>query len=273
MRPVPRLLITSLCATGALLYPSVALADGGSGEDGTAGAFVDERGDPTAESNDVVRTGGGSRGGSQSDCYWRVVIEDDREFGVYEPDGTRQHSDTGRWLEQVCDGRPVQVVPESAPADPRQVALNARESVPIPAPPLATSPSADRELYAQMKTWLWVDNDWWQSYSATASAGAVSSTVTARPVRSEWTMGDGGRTVCAGPGVEWRRGMGEDDTYCSYTYRRSSAGEPEGTFTLTVTVYFEVAWTSNVGTGGSLGVVTRSASTQVRVGEIQAVNT
>lgn len=272
MRPGHRLLITAVCATWVWLHPSVALADGGGAEDGTAGAFVDESGDPTAEATDLVRTGG-APGGSQGDCYWRVLIEDDREFGVYEIDGTRQRSDTGRWLEQVCNGRPIQVVPESAPADPRQVALEARNSVQIPAPPLATSPPADRELYSQMKAWLWVDNDWWQTYSATASAGAVSSTVTARPVRSEWSMGDGGQTVCAGPGVEWRRGMGEDDTYCSYTYRRSSAGEPEGTFTLTVTVHFEVAWTSNVGGGGSLGVVTRSASTEVRVGEIQAVNT
>jgi hypothetical protein len=202
-----------------------------------------------------------------------VVIEDDTAFAVYELDGTRQYSETGRWLEQVCDGRPIQVVPERAPADPRDLAVDARESVPIPTPPLRTSPSADRELYPQMKTWLWLDQSWWREYSATASAGGVSSTVTARPVRAEWTMGDGGQTVCDGPGVAWQRGMADDDTYCSYTYRRSSAGEDDGTFTLTVTVHFEVAWTSNTGAGGSLGALTRSASTEVRVGEIQAVNT
>ena len=267
MRTVGRLLIAVAAATFATGVGTATADDLG------AAAYVDDSGDPTAEARDVVLTGGGSVGGSQSNCFWRVVIDDDVEFAVYEPEGTRQHSDTGRWLEQVCDGRPVQVVPESAPADLRQLALSARESVAISSPPLATSPSADRELYPQMKTWLWVDNAWWQSYSATASAGAVSSTVTARPVRSEWSMGDGGRTVCLGPGVEWSRGMSEDATYCSYTYRRSSAGEPEGTFTLTVTVYFEVAWTSNLGAGGSLGAMTRSASTQVRVGEIQAINT
>jgi hypothetical protein len=236
-------------------------------------AYVDDAGNPTAEARDVIQTGGRSGGGRESTCFWRVVIEDDREFGVYEVDGSRRHSDTGRWLEQVCDGQPIQVVPEGAPVDPRQLAVSARESVAIPTPPLSTSPSADRELYPQMKTWLWVDDSWWQPYSATAEAGAVSATVTARPVRSEWSMGDDGRTVCAGPGVEWRRGMSEDDTYCSYTYRRSSAGEPGGTFTLTVTVVFEVTWSSSTGAGGSLGALTRSASTPVRVGEIQAVHT
>lgn len=271
MRAVHRLLTAFFVALVVATTAKPSAADNLTG--GGADAYIDEGGTPTAEAREVDR-GRGSRGSSSgSNCHWRVVIEDDTAFAVYETDGSRQYSETGRWLEQVCDGRPIQVVPESAPADPRDLAVSAREAVPIPAPPLNTSPSANGELYPQMKTWLWLDEAWWREYSATASAGAVSSTVTARPVRAEWTMGDGGRTVCAGPGVAWRRGMGEDDTYCSYTYRRSSAGEEGGTFTLTVTVYFEVAWTSNVGAGGSLGAVTRSASIPVRVGEIQAVNT
>ncbi len=267
MRAGRRVLIPSTAAVLAMGSGMAAADDLG------ADAYVDDSGNPTAEARDVIQTGARSGGARESNCFWRVVIQEDREFGVYEPDGTRQYSDTGRWLEQVCDGAPIRVVPEQAPVDPRQLAISARESVAIPPPPLSTSPSADRELYPQMKTWLWVDNAWWQAYSATAEAGAVGATVTARPVRSEWTMGDGGRTVCAGPGVEWRRGMTEDGTYCSYTYRRSSVGEPGGTFTLTVTVHFEVAWSSSTGAGGPLGALTRSASTQVRVGEIQAVNT
>lgn len=263
-----RRVLTAVTAAALAMSTGTAAADDLGGD-----AYVDDSGNPTAEARDVIQTGGRSGGARESNCFWRVVIEDDREFGVYDVDGTRRHSDTGRWLEQVCDGSPVQVVPEGTPVDPRELAVTARESVAIPAPPMSTSPSADRELYPQMKTWLWVDGSWWQPYSATAEAGAVSATVTARPVRSEWSMGDGGRTVCAGPGVEWRRGMSEDDTYCSYIYRRSSAGEPGGTFTLTVTVVFEVVWFSSTGAGGSLGTLTRSASTPVRVGEIQAVNT
>lgn len=273
MRQVSGFLIAPSICLLALLPQAVALADGGGGADGTAGAFVDERGDPTAEVRGVVRTGRDSGGGRESNCVWRVVIRDDEEFGVYDLDGNRQRSGTGRWFEQVCDGISIRSVPEGAAVDPRELALSAREAVAIPPPPLSTSPSADRELYPQMKTWLWIDREWWVSYSATAEAGGVSATVTATPVRSEWIMGDGGRVVCAGPGVEWRRGMGDDETYCSYTYRRSSAGEAEGTFTLTVTVSFEVAWTSSTGAGGSLGTLTRSSSRPVRVGEVQAINT
>lgn len=267
MRAGRRVLIASTAAALAMGAGTAAADDLG------GDAYVDDGGNPTAEAGDLIQTGGTSGGGGESNCFWRVAVEDDRDFGVHAPDGTRQYSDTGRWLEQICDGAPVQVVPESAPVDPRQLAIRARESVAIPAPPLSTSPSADRELYPQMKTWLWIDDAWWQSYSATAAAGTVTATVTARPVRSEWTTGDGGHTACAGPGVEWQRGMSDDDTYCSYTYRRSSAGEPDGTFTLTVTVHFEVGWSSSTGAGGSLGGLTRSASRQVSVGEIQAVNT
>ena len=240
---------------------------------GRAGAYIDGAGSPTAEARGVVTALGAEGASHASDCSWRVVVSDDTALGIYDLDGNRQYSETGRWLERVCDGLPYAVVPEGVPVDPQELAASARESVVIPAPPLSTSPSADRELYPQMKTWLWVDSAWWQPYSATAEAGGVSATVTAQPVRAEWSLGDGGRTVCGGPGVEWRRGMSEDDTYCSYVYRRSSAGERGGTFTLTVTVHFEVGWSSSTGAGGSLGGLSRSASTQVRVGEIQAVNT
>ncbi|MBT8239771.1 MAG: hypothetical protein KJN63_00925, partial [Acidimicrobiia bacterium] len=46
----------------------------------------------------AVATIPGESWGSDSDCIYEVVIEDDLAFGVYEVDGTRMYSDTGRWL-------------------------------------------------------------------------------------------------------------------------------------------------------------------------------
>ncbi|MGH9164837.1 MAG: hypothetical protein ACRDZW_04895 [Acidimicrobiales bacterium] len=197
---------------------------------------------------------------------------------MYDESGNRIYSSTGRWYQKICDGQAVVVngsfaVPESPPVDTAVLALQARQSVAIPDPPMATSPRADRKLYTRVMTWLWVDRAWWRGYSSTAAAGAVSTTVVATPVRAVWSMGDGGQTICTGPGVEWRPGMTNDQTNCSYTYKNSSATQRSDSFTMAVSVEFDVSWTSNTGAGGSLARITRSTSRAVQVGEIQAIET
>lgn len=277
MRTILRLLTasTALSALGVGLAPS-AWADGGGGAGGTSTAYVDDSGNPTAEATQVS-TRPGRSSGAATNCEWRVVIANDTEMGIYDVDGTRLHSDTGRWFEKWCDGQPVMVngggaVPENLRSvDPATLAQQARQSVPIPSPAITTSPDADRGLYARMRTWLWVPESWWRGYSATAEAGGVSTTVSATPVRAVWSLGDGGQVVCKGPGVERRQGMSDDETYCSYVYKNASSTQQSGTYTITVTVEFAVTWTSNVGSGGALGGIARSSSRTVKVGEIQAV--
>lgn len=242
---------------------------------GSGGAFVDNDDNPTAVANDPG--GAPQGGGGGDDCTWTVLVADDFEFAIYDDDGRRLYSETGRWLQRVCDGSPqpvngMFVVPQGGAVDPRALASSALASAPISVPSINTSPSNDR-LYTQVRTWLWLDGSWWRSYSATANAGRVSATVTATPTRAEWRAGDGGGTTCNGPGVEWRRGMSDDATYCSYTYRRSSAGQESSKYTLSVTVWFEVTWTSNTGEGGTLPAISRTASRQVEVGQVQALET
>lgn len=273
MRTVRRLLVASVLVYGLL-------PEGGALADGRAGAFVNDDGDPTAEATEVVSTpGSGSGGAGPQNCTWRVLNADDAAVPMYEVDGTRMTSPTGRWLQRVCDGEVVPVngrfaVPESLPgADPAVLARQARESVAIPEPPISTSPDAGRSLYARVPTWLWIDGGWWRPYSVTAAVGGVSTTVIATPVRAVWSMGDGGEAVCGGPGRPWESGMAEDAADCSYTYASSSAGEPGESFTVTVTVELAISWSSNLGTGGNLAAVTRSSSRSVTVGEIQAIET
>ena len=252
-----------------------ALADDEASTGSTAGAYINQQGDPTAKASQSASVPG-SGGASPSDCNW-VRMDASTNSVIYDENGQRINSPTGRWLQKVCDGSPVAVggvfaVPEQ-PTDPRRVAREARQSVSIPEPVLATSPAIDRRLYVQMPTWLWLDPSWWKAYSATASTGGVSATVVARPVRTIWSMGDGRQTVCGGPGVAWRRGLPESAATCAYTYTRSSDGQQGGTFTLGVTVEFAISWTATTGAAGTLPPITRTASRQVTVGEIQAVET
>lgn len=273
-----RRLTALLLVVAASLASAASPASANEAPGGDGGAYVDDGGNPTAVARDETSVGGGGSGGGEDECVWNVVIEDDFEFAIYEVNGTRLYSETGRWLERVCDGEIVAVgdlfiVPEGGAVDPRALAADALASVPIAIPPIATSPSADDRLYTQVRTWLWLPETWWRGYTATANAGRVSASVTATPVRAEWEAGDGGGTTCRGPGVEWRRGMPDGATNCSYVYRHSSAGEDGDAYTLAVTVWFEVAWTSNTGDGGTLPEISRSASRRVQVGEVQAVET
>lgn len=276
MRPCRRLLIV-LPLAALIVGQAVAAGDSLSGD---ASAYVDD-GNPTAAASDqiVVEPAGTSSSSEPTNCEWRVFTEDDTDFGIFDPDGERLYSETGRWFQKVCDGQPVPVgdafvVPESTTeVQPQTLAAEAVRSVDIAPPPLLTSPATDEVLYTGVPTWLWLDQAWWREYRATARAGSVTSTVTATPVRARWLAGDGGLATCSGPGVAWQSGMAEDASECLYTYARSSAGESDGTFTLQVTVDFELTWSSNLGEGGRLPGITRSASSEVRVGEIQAIET
>lgn len=276
MRPRP--LIAALLGGAILLAAPPASADDRPGGEG--GAYVDPDGNPTAEAGDGESGGGdgGDGGGGDDSCEWRVVVEDDFAFAIYDEEFTRQHSATGRWLEYWCEGRLVAVdgfslVPEGGVADPYQLAVNALASVGIESPSVRTSPSENGRLYVQVPTWLWVEPSWWQTYEATANAGRVWSTVRATPVATTWNLGDGGSVSCRGPGTAWRPGMSEDATDCTHTYRTSSASRPSGTFDMEATVTLEVSWTSNATGGGTLPSITRTSVVEVEVGEIQAIGT
>lgn len=236
------------------------------------GAYIDPDGDPTATAGDGGSTGGGGGGGGDDGCEFVLSVSDDFVFFVYGDDDTPRHSATGRWFTRVCDGASVGFVPEGGLVDPRQVAVEALASVGIGGPVVATSPASDR-LVVRVPSWLWVDGSWWQSYTATAAAGRVTATVTVRPVATEWSTGDGGRTTCSGPGVAWSPGMADSATDCSYTYLEPSTGEAGSTFPLTATVRMEVTWSSNTGQSGALPAISRSSTQPVTVSEIQAVGT
>lgn len=273
--------LASVVALGVQVHP--ASAEGRPPPGGGGGAYVDPGGDPTAVAEEGGSGGGGSGsgsgGGADGPCYWRVVIEDDFEFAIYELDYTRKYSATGRWLERWCDGIGAVAtgeyfaIPEGGLADPYQLALDALASVGIAPPAIRTSPSENGRLYVQVPTWLWLDSTWWQTYEATANTGRVWSTVRATPVATTWELGDGRTVSCRGPGTPWRRGLTEDASTCTHTYHRSSATQPGGTYDLEATVTFEVSWTSNVTDGGTLPAISRTSTLDVEVGEIQAIGT
>ncbi len=141
----------------------------------------------------------------------------------------------------------------------------------LPAPRIGMSPDGDHIV--QLASWLWVDRTQWVPQDRTASAGPVTATVTATPVRVEWDMGSGDTVVCNGPGRRYRpRFEGRPGaTDCKHTYRHSSAAQPDEAYDVTATMVWEASWSGSDGGGGDLGELTSQTSEAVRVAEVQAL--
>lgn len=197
--------------------------------------------------------------------------------------------DGGGWYWQFCGDQSRAKIPGTgtggtffppgspgAPVvDPADLATDALQRTPLPEPHIGMSPKESIPQLVNLATFLWVDGGAWAPHSASATAGPVTSTVTATPRRVVWSMGNGDDVVCQGPGSAYVSTLSDEDqpNTCRYTYRRSSASMPDDNFTITATVEWSVTWTA-VGApgGGSLGVVSRASSTRVRVAEVQGLN-
>jgi hypothetical protein len=135
------------------------------------------------------------------------------------------------------------------------------------------SPAGDQVV--NLPSWLWVDRSQFAPQTSSVAAGAVNVTVTAIPERVTWNMGDGAQVVCAGPGTPYdaTRADASQSTDCGYTYRRSSANQPNQRYAVTATIDWHATFTvTGAPGGGTLGTIQRSTTVGVQVGEVQAVN-
>jgi hypothetical protein len=171
----------------------------------------------------------------------------------------------------------VYVPDRQAPAAPTYAAQLARQAykyLPVPAPQIQVNPPAGRDQLVNLPTWLWVTPTTWGTRWASASVPGLAATATAVPVSLAWTLGNGDRLLCHGPGVAYdpNRAPQAQHTNCSYTYRGSSAGQPGERYVVTATITWQVTWTSTIGVGGTLPPLARSSQTSLRVAEAEAIN-
>lgn len=165
--------------------------------------------------------------------------------------------------------------PPPAAVDAPQLAERAAGELNLPTPTLNTSPADPVKALVGLQTWLWVPADQWQTLTASASAGGATVTVTAEPIQSRWDMGEGA-VNCAGPGREWRKGLGQNArTDCGYTYKRTSLREPDNKYAVAATLRYRITWACDGNcseTTGDLGTLDSPTSTsQLEVSERQSV--
>jgi hypothetical protein len=194
-----------------------------------------------------------------------------------------QPSGSGGWYQRTCYGPaangaqsfggPVWLAgAPPAAVSPEVVAQQAVSRLALPAATIRLSPSG--EQLTGLPVWMWLDSASWGSRAATASVPGLSVTATATPVAAVWRMGDGNQVVCRGPGTPWRAGMdpAAASPTCGYRYRRSSAGQPGGSYAVTVSVGWQVSW-SGGGRTGKVPNLGTAGAVRVQVAEAQALIT
>lgn len=277
----------------ALVHADLAwAADGAHGESGADQSAGGELlGDGTAETwaedgSDLGAEDQPRQGGGHVTCRWFGMDEGDNPAGRVDWDYMRNPPEelvgTRIAVLRVCsdDGGTyynAEVVTLRLPTgrppavDPRRLALMARSRLSLPLPEARTSPDGDQTV--NLETWLWVEN--WEEQSRTATAGGVTAVVVATPVEQRWVFGmPGEEKVCFDGGVpyDFSKEPSEQSTTCGYTFRHSSAGQPDDVFQVTATLVWHITWTSNVGASGDLGFVSRTVTIPTRVAEHQALN-
>lgn len=145
-----------------------------------------------------------------------------------------------------------------APPDPGQLAVTAMGEIALATAHVHTAPQAPDHTYVRVENWLWVPPAQWATLHKTVTAGATSVTVTARPTRVSWDLGEG-TTTCDSPGRAWRSGLGDRArTSCGYTFTSTSDSAPGGVYPISASIGYQVDWTCSgacTTAGGTLGLI------------------
>jgi hypothetical protein len=161
---------------------------------------------------------------------------------------------------------PQAVVPSAA-----VLAQMAANDMTVPVPGVETWPAAGGKGLVNLPVWLHVDN--WTTLTASASAGGVTATVEAVPVRVVWDM-DAGGVTCADAGPRYDPATRPDpaSSTCSFTYSQSSGERADLTFHNSATVVWHLRWFATNGRGGDLGELSsRVAHFDLQIEESQAL--
>ncbi|WP_246460700.1 ATP/GTP-binding protein [Streptomyces himalayensis] len=161
--------------------------------------------------------------------------------------------------------------PEQEGADTAVLAQQAVDKMTLLGPDIA-SPRAAGKYTVGVPMWMWVNQNatTYGPNTASASAGGVTVTATAKVSKIVWQMGDGTTVTCTGPGTPYKGSdaMAESPT-CGHVYSKTSAGAQGGKFQVTATSTWTIDWQG----GGAAGQLTeiRQSNVQVAIGELQVV--
>ncbi|MGA5121346.1 ATP/GTP-binding protein [Streptomyces pseudogriseolus] len=293
-----RIAAVATCLVTALSLPAVAVADEGPKGSGNAecGMYtcqveVEVPGQAGGQGGGGSGPGGGGGGGSAgggagggedtdlTNCTYELADPQppagSLEWEGHEPGDGAVYEETCRWnnsgdtiVRMVWFAEPPG---DEAAVDPAVLAQQAVDKMTLLGPDIA-SPRAAGKYVVGVPMWLWVNQSVtaYGPNTASASAGGVTVTATAKVSKIDWKMGDGSTVTCTGPGTPYNgsAGMAESPT-CGHVYSKTSASAPGGKYAVTAISTWTIDWQG----GGAAGQLTeiRQSDVQVAIGEVQVV--
>ncbi|MEU3444134.1 ATP/GTP-binding protein [Streptomyces griseoincarnatus] len=229
-------------------------------------------------------SGGGGKQGTGTSSGGKKTAQDCdvRKMDPQPPPGSEYYRDGKAVYERVCvtneqdgliDIQVVGVDPGQEPpaVDPAVVAQQVVDKMRLEGPDIA-SPRAAGTYTVGVPMWMWVNQSatTYGPNTASASAGGVTVTATAKVSKIVWQMGDGSAVTCVGPGTPYKGSsdMAESPT-CGHRYSKTSEDAPGGRYSVTATSTWTIGWQGG-GQSGQLEEI-RQSDTQVAVGELQVV--
>ena len=182
----------------------------------------------------------------------------------------------------VPNGGPAVAAP-APPPNPAVLAQQAIAELVVPKPQIGIGPDRAK-IAVQLWTWLWVDSP--PPVSVTVAAGGVSVTATATLTSTTWSLGEPTPTVgpyepgpavtvtCVGagtqppPGFDWQAQPPCGHKFVWRSLKERTGGT--GTWPISATTSWTVAWQSNTGVAGT-DSLTAATADQFDVGEYRVV--
>ena len=159
---------------------------------------------------------------------------------------------------------------------PREVATIAIEQMNLSAINIgiAPKPGPNSIGLVGMPVWMWAatpNSHTVGPINASASAGGLTVTATARLHRVTWDMGDGTKVRCAGPGTPYTASYGDQKSpTCGHVYNKSSAGSPDDRYAVTATSDWVITW-AGAGQSGTIRLNGLSRAVEISIGEAQVL--
>ncbi|MGC4807934.1 hypothetical protein [Micromonospora sp. DT233] len=203
-------------------------------------------------------------------CYYK--LEEPQREGT--PEGKQWylvtcHGDLGSQQPELLDAAPPGF---GTPPDPEELARRALASISLLPPRASVAPRKSKGPgLVGLPVWMWASpgEGYFGPLKASASDRGLTVTITAKVNEIVWTMGNGDKVSCAGPGTPYAAGgrhAGQPSPDCGYP-----DGYPKsGTYRVSATTFWNVHWEGG-GESGDIPQTRTSGTVQIEIDELQVV--
>ncbi|WUW19318.1 ATP/GTP-binding protein [Streptomyces sp. NBC_01463] len=163
--------------------------------------------------------------------------------------------------------------PPAPAVDPAVVAQQAVDKMLLKGPQIGITPKPGGKGVVGMPVYMWTSTgaETYGPNTASATAGAVTVTATAKVSRIVWTMGDGSTVTCTTAGTPYKAEFGKKASPdCGHRYTKPSSTTESGKYHVTATSTWTIDWQG----GGQNGQLTevRDSAVNITVAEVQVLN-